>query len=98
LPARYGGEEFSILLGQTDDKEAFQVAARIHKAFSGKPFEVSEGRSVSITASLGVVTLQTFHDQYATLVKCADEALYVAKNNGRNQIAVWSASTDEGSH
>ncbi len=91
LPARYGGEEFSILMGQTDEKDAYRVANRIHMAFQGKPIDVSDGNSVSITVSIGVATQHAVHDDFNLLIKSADEALYFAKNQGRNQIAVWSS-------
>lgn len=86
--ARYGGEEFIFLLPNTDEDGLQIVADRIVKKVSEIKFE-SKGQSVKVTCSVGGAT--TFpHPKYkaATLVKRADEALYKAKDNGRNQFII----------
>jgi diguanylate cyclase (GGDEF)-like protein/PAS domain S-box-containing protein len=89
LAARYGGEEFVILMGRTNHFEACQVADRIRLAVADAPFEVPDGLSVAVTVSLGVATLDRQHTDFNMLVKNADDALYQAKNAGRNQYAAW---------
>lgn len=88
--ARYGGEEFVVLLPGTDAKGAKKIAARIHSEVTGLEIAHPDS-SVSpfVTISLGVAT--TIPDKMQrpdTLLHEADQALYYAKNNGRNQIKV----------
>ena len=92
--ARYGGEEFIFLLPNTDEDGLSIVAERIVKGVSKLKFE-SNGDPVKVTCSVGGAT--TFphpsHDP-AVLVKRADEALYRAKDNGRNQFIIDSEPAD----
>ena len=90
LAARYGGEEFTILMGQTNGSDALQVATRVHEAVSRVPFELKVGNSLSLTISLGLVTMASVHENFNMLIKDADDALYTAKNSGRDQIVVWN--------
>jgi len=85
IAARYGGEEFIILMAQTKLEEACLAAERIRLAVAGTAFDVPEAGSVSITVSLGVATLSAAHRNLNMLIKNADDALYAAKNSGRNQ-------------
>jgi len=87
--ARYGGEEFIVLLPDTDAGGAYHVAERLRKALGTAkiPHERSP-LSNFVTASFGVAAL--IPDRIATaatLVAAADEALYEAKNTGRNRVA-----------
>lgn len=88
LAARFGGEEFAIILGETDLEGAFSVAEEaIEKV---KDLKIPHGKSQTsdyVTLSIGVATtFVEFGMSEAELVKAADEALYRAKENGRNQI------------
>lgn len=80
--ARYGGEEFVILATSTDLKGATQHAERLRKDIARYPFIPNS----SMTASFGVTEFRPETDDLAALVKRADEALYRAKRNGRNQV------------
>ena len=91
LAARYGGEEFAILMTQTNEHDAYQVAERIHASISELPFIVSDIAPIKITISLGIVTLAEEHKNFKMLIKNADDALYAAKNAGRNQISIWKS-------
>lgn len=84
--ARYGGEEFCVLLPNTDQAGAAQVAELIRSRISTLEFRVNE-RSVPVTASLGMTTSipERHHDSDA-FVAAADHALYTSKHNGRNQV------------
>ena len=88
--ARYGGEEFGIILPDTDLQGASLVAQRICKMMSATPFNGQDFGPIPVTISLGVATLpehaKTAHD----LVRKADDALYIAKRQGRNQSVVAS--------
>ncbi len=84
IVARYGGEEFIIMLTETPVKGAVQVAKRIRKAVESTPV-LGAAVEIKFTASMGV---STFFDGDTTdaLVQRADEALYAAKDNGRNRV------------
>ncbi|MHA7853907.1 sensor domain-containing diguanylate cyclase [Marinobacter shengliensis] len=91
LVARYGGEEFAILLPTTDSAGALLVAERIRKAVAGTPVATKEQDTpVPLTISVGVATMLPARGVSSPeLVRRADEALYAAKDNGRNRVAVW---------
>ncbi|MHC1783376.1 MAG: diguanylate cyclase [Anaerolineaceae bacterium] len=92
LVARYGGEEFVAVLTETDAKGAFLLAERIRTDVEALAIPHAEsGISRYLTVSLGVVTAWT--KELASplqIIALADEALYCAKNNGRNRTAVAS--------
>lgn len=83
--SRYGGEEFSVLLPETDIKEALAVAERLCKGIASSQVITKEG-VVKVTGSLGVATLEMYLPEIKLLIDCADKALYEAKNAGRNQV------------
>ena len=85
--ARYGGEEFVVLLSNTNAKDAADIAERIRSAVHSHAF-VYEGKRLPVTTSLGVAELHTGIESAATLLKAADQALYQAKNSGRNKVVV----------
>ncbi|HEY9881924.1 MAG TPA: diguanylate cyclase [Leptolyngbyaceae cyanobacterium] len=94
LMARYGGEEFVALLPDTPLKGAIAVAENIHRAIWALtiPHQDSEV-SDRITISLGIATeVPTAQRSAANLVHQADQALYRAKQQGRNQSAVFMSS------
>ncbi|PRX10000.1 UNVERIFIED_ORG: diguanylate cyclase [Martelella mediterranea] len=82
---RYGGEEFLIALVETGEEEAMTLAERLRTKIANTSIEVSEGKNINITASIGIAEFKG-HPDYMQLVKSADEALYGAKQNGRNCI------------
>lgn len=83
---RYGGEEMSIILPQTPKKEALINAQRICDAVAQTPLKISNNEEVKITISLGVSTFPENGDNPQKLIEYADQALYNAKENGRNQV------------
>ena len=85
VPARYGGEEFCVILSETPMKYGVQVAERLRRAVSDHMFQV-EGSNVQITVSIGVASFPLDAGTTADLIKKADQALYRAKNSGRNRV------------
>lgn len=90
LAARYGGEEFVVLLPNTPHKGALGVAERIRAAVAAMAFPLS-GQTLHLTISVGVCTeLPAKADGTEELFSRADEALYQAKDNGRNCVVAWA--------
>jgi diguanylate cyclase len=92
--ARFGGEEFAVLLCETDHHTALVVADRLRKTIAAAQIPW-EGQQLSITVSVGVAALSRFDDVEA-VIKRADEALYVAKREGRNRTALASYTPKPG--
>jgi len=89
FPARYGGEEFCLLLPNTEIDMAEQLAERLRRLIN----EVSIEGHGAISASLGVASFPLHAESSDTLFLKADEALYCAKQGGRN--CVRTATTAE---
>jgi diguanylate cyclase (GGDEF)-like protein len=81
---RYGGEEFVILLSNTGLKEAVLIAERIRQTIMRHTLAY-EMKTISLTASLGVSSLAD-NESADDLIKRADQAMYQAKKQGRNQV------------
>jgi two-component system cell cycle response regulator len=97
VAARYGGEEFVVLLPNTLVESAMLLAERIRNAISITPFELPNGKTVTVTVSIGISEvhpgpddedLKTLGD---SLVARADVALYAAKSAGRDRVIVEAA-------
>ncbi len=83
--ARWGGEEFAIILPETPEEIGYHIGERLRQAVEAHDFQVP-GVTLNLTVSLGVATIcqQAINPQ--RLLKRADEALFEAKNGGRNQV------------
>ncbi len=86
IPCRYGGEEMSVILSNTKKEEAAIVAQKICEAVRNREFELATGDWTHVTISLGVATAPVDGDTVQGLIEYADKCLYVAKENGRNQV------------
>ncbi|MCA8918247.1 MAG: diguanylate cyclase [Planctomycetes bacterium] len=87
LPARYGGEEFALLLPQTDYDHALELAERLRIGVERKVVVAGPaGQKIGVTASFGVASYPRHAAEAHDLVMCADAALYVAKDRGRNCV------------
>lgn len=91
--ARYGGEEFVIILPNMDVQEAYQLAEDLRKTISDTVFEGLDIDS-RMSASFGLSTYPTISQDAQALVRNADQALYIAKHLGRNQIKIYSIKHD----
>lgn len=94
LAARYGGEEFVLLLANTDRKGALQLAERVRKEAKKLKFETDEAE-FSITLSMGVATFPDDARTKESLIENADEALYYAKEHGRNKVVAYHDIKEE---
>ncbi len=87
MPCRVGGEEFIIILPATELHLAQKIAERIRKSIAGKPFSAgADGGTLNITVSVGLSTLIGANDKVEEFLKRADQALYMAKREGRNRV------------
>ncbi|WP_413693547.1 GGDEF domain-containing protein [Psychromonas sp. KJ10-2] len=84
---RVGGEEFALLLLDTNLKQATLVAERLREAIEAIHFEY-QGKQVKVTASFGVAQITESITNFESWIEVADLGLYIAKNNGRNQVGI----------
>ena len=84
--SRYGGEEFTVLLPSTPKEGAYQVAERIRKHIEEILLDW-QGETLTVTISIGLAScIPPHYEGEASLLKQADDFLYVAKDHGRNQV------------
>ena len=84
--ARTGGEEFALILPETLEQEGYVVAERIRIAVE----EAFAGEQVPLTMSIGVAAYPTHGDDMHSLMAAGDQALYAAKELGRNRTVIYS--------
>ncbi|MBD1401713.1 diguanylate cyclase [Pelovirga terrestris] len=89
LAARIGGEEFAVLLEDTDSKGAAEVAERLRDRVEKKQLR-HQGVLWPVTISIGVAAFPGDTGDTEKLINYADQALYRAKESGRNRTVVWS--------
>ncbi|MDQ6970846.1 MAG: diguanylate cyclase [Mariprofundus sp.] len=85
--ARYGGEEFVIIMPDSNANEALQLAERLRKAIAELEIEY-EGNNINRTVSIGIACLQESDKDSDMLLSRADQALYHAKESGRNKAVL----------
>lgn len=89
LCCRYGGEEFFIALPDTNEQASADIGERFRSLIEGLPIEINnEGTTINITISVGVASLSPADKTLDTFLRRADEALYKAKNTGRNLLVL----------
>ncbi|NTU59681.1 MAG: diguanylate cyclase [Deltaproteobacteria bacterium] len=90
LVARYGGEEFVLLLPRTDSAKAYRLAERLREAVEADGVALANGERVRFTVSLGVAGFAPDGPIRSAdeLLQAADAALYQAKADGRNRVAL----------
>lgn len=93
LAGRYGGEEFAIILNDSSVEDAKIVAERIRQLAQRLVVE-HEGESISFTVSLGLAQFSPDFKGAMAWLECADQALYEAKGNGRNQYRIYAAPSE----
>ena len=99
IVGRYGGEEFAIILLHADMIQMADVAERVRRTIEQTPFSNEESQPMGkITVSIGGSCLSDGMMTVEDLIRSADEALYRAKRNGRNQIAMEERISETDSH
>ena len=88
IPCRYGGEEMTVILTNTNKEDAITTANKICQAVREKEFVLAGGENVHVTISVGVATSNINGSNPQELIEYADKCLYIAKENGRNQVVV----------
>ncbi|WP_018150861.1 sensor domain-containing diguanylate cyclase [Leeia oryzae] len=83
---RLGGEEFAILMPNTRLEEAVKLAHRLCKSFHKISVVTDQAAELKPTASIGVTALATQDTNFDSVLERADQAMYLAKANGRNQV------------
>jgi len=87
LVCRYGGEEFLMVLPGLDTEQAVEVAERVRLGCHDEQVKTPNGERIGFTTSIGVASL-TSEDDIDTLLQRSDEALYSAKDTGRDKVHI----------
>ena len=90
---RYGGEEMLVMLVEVDAEASLRIAESLRQRFADTEFLIGQGRHIGLTVSIGVA-LYDQHPDPQYLIRRADQAMYLAKNKGRNQV--WLAGDPTG--
>ncbi len=91
IACRYGGEEFLVILPETDLKGGMQIAERIRKRIETTPVD-----GLTVTVSIGVATtFKGLIENPTELIKLSDQALYLAKDSGRNLVVTLQNAQNE---
>lgn len=90
MACRLGGEEFVVVMPETDLETARLIGERLRYGVASTPFVVPAGVGIDVTLSVGLAALQA-GDTPQSLMKRADDALYLAKNKGRNRVVAEAA-------
>lgn len=94
---RVGGEEFAVILAGADLAAAQVFAERLRQKVAGTPLR-QDGRKAPVTVSIGISDLNAMDGNVDAVLMRADEALYSAKNNGRNRVEVRPGNQALGNH
>jgi two-component system, cell cycle response regulator len=91
LTCRLGGEEFVVIMPDTALERGCHIAERLRDCVAAEPFQISSQSRLSVTTSVGLAMLEHRDDTPETIFKRADNALYVAKREGRNRVVADAA-------
>lgn len=91
IAGRLGGEEFAVMLPETSIGQAIMVAERLRSQIVSAPVTLADGQCVAYTLSIGIAVLTAEHEGLDHLLQQADQALYAAKERGRNRVVSYAA-------
>lgn len=86
VACRYGGEEMAIILTNTKKEDAVTTATKVWSAVRDRKFELADGSWANVTISVGVATMPDNGNNPQELIEYADKCLYMAKQEGRDQV------------
>ncbi len=96
LLARYGGEEFFVALPEATEDSLMKVAEDIRLAVSSAPFDIHQGAPIDVSVSVGCfLVTEAFQGEMSRAVQYADDALYSAKESGRNRVVRYESRAFE---
>lgn len=87
LAGRYGGEEFIVVLTNSSEQQAAELAERIRKKIENFAF-VYDGQRIPVTVSMGVAEIKKDHADSNDLYRASDKALYESKRSGKNKVTI----------
>lgn len=88
IAGRYGGEEFSLVFSEVSEKDIFNICNSIREIIEKNPFKIA-GQDINITVSVGICFKSSNNDTNSgEMIRLADEELYKAKKDGRNNVKV----------
>ncbi|MCL2765293.1 MAG: GGDEF domain-containing protein [Treponema sp.] len=89
IPSRFGGEEFTVLLPDTDKHTVWNIAERLRLSIAGMkvPWDIPLPQ---VTISMGIYTFDGNAADINSIIRRADEALYISKERGRNRCTLWN--------
>jgi len=90
IASRYGGDEFSVVLPETGGEQALIVAERIRRSVNESPFLSPSGDSLFLSVSVGIASFPLNANTCDELIMAADDALYCAKEGGKNRACRFS--------
>ena len=88
--ARYGGEEFIAMLPDATGSQALLLGERLRKMIEQRPFMTEDGDTIRVTVSVGVAQARAPYEK-KDLISQSDQALYRAKDAGRNRVVIYKA-------
>lgn len=88
IAGRYGGEEFCLVLPETPEDGALKMAERLRESLANQTFNAPEGETFTVTCSIGIAEYESSINDPEELLGNADQALYEAKEGGRNQVII----------
>jgi diguanylate cyclase (GGDEF)-like protein len=89
LVARIGGEEFLVLCDNSDVESTRLIAERMRSAIERAVIEYDEGKQLKVSVSAGVYASVPTSEDMDGALRCVDNALYNAKESGRNRVSIW---------
>lgn len=84
---RFGGEEFAVILADADVEVAIGFTERLQRSFAAQPLAL-DGRVIAVTLSVGIAIMHAGSQSQETVLRESDDALYCAKENGRDRFVV----------
>ena len=94
IAGRYGGEEFSVIIINASKRDSLTTAERIRSSIAEYQFE-NDGIQNRISVSIGMSEYPTDGDDINTLIRCADDAMYMVKHQGGNGVISYSQEQNE---